>query len=152
MTEHDSTARLRILAGFTTLFIIGTDLFVVSPLLPTIARRFEVDAAHAGWMMTAFSLVYMLAAPFLGGLSDASGRRMMIVTGLALFACANALTAWSGSFPVLLGSRLFAGLAAAMVSPSIYAITGDVAPPQRRGTWLATVGLGLLVALAAAAC
>jgi predicted MFS family arabinose efflux permease len=151
MTEQSSLARVRILAGFATLFIIGTDLFVVSPLLPTIAARFHVDAAHAGWMMTGFSLMYMLAAPFLGGLSDAWGRRVMIVSGLVLFACANALTAWSGSFAILLASRMFAGLAAAMVSPSIYAITGDVAPPQRRASWLATVGLGLLVALAAGA-
>lgn len=46
---------------------------------------------------------------------------------------------------------MIAGVGAAAVTPAIYAITGDVAPPVQRGRWLAVVGSGLLMALWAGA-
>src|SRR5262245_30219168 len=62
--------RTYLTAGWLTLFVIGTDLFVVSPLLPFVKDRYNVDVATAGWTVTAFALAYMVAAPWFGGLSD----------------------------------------------------------------------------------
>lgn len=143
--------RLRIGVGWLTLFIIGTDLFVVSPLLPSIAQRFSITPSKAGWMVAVFSIMYAIGAPYLGLLSDRLGKRKMIVIGLLGFTVANTVTSAASSFPLLVGSRLLAGLSAAAVTPSIYAITGDVAPAGRRGAWLAIVGSGLLMALWAGA-
>lgn len=143
--------RIRLLVGWITLFIIGTDLFVVSPLLPLIAKNYHVTSAEAGWMVTTFSVAYVVGAPWLGTLSDKIGRRRLIVLGLFIFALANLLTAYSMNFYLLVASRLLVGLAAAAITPSIYAATGDVAPDDRRGSWLAIVGSGLLMALWAGA-
>jgi DHA1 family purine base/nucleoside efflux pump-like MFS transporter len=141
------TGRIRLLVGWVTLFIIGTDLFVVSPLLPLIAKNYHVTSAEVGWMVTTFSVAYVVGAPWLGSLSDKMGRRRLIVLGLFIFALANLLTAYSMNFSLLVSSRLLAGFAAAAITPSIYAVTGDVAPDDRRGSWLAIVGSGLLMAL-----
>jgi len=37
-----------------TLFIIGIDLFVISPLLPFISTEFNITTAVAGWIVTVF--------------------------------------------------------------------------------------------------
>lgn len=95
--------------------------------------------------------MYAVFAPWLGSLSDVLGRRKMIGIGLIGFAIANALTSFVSTFPLLLVSRGVAGLSAAAVTPSIYAITGDTAPMERRGGALAIVGSGLLMALWAGA-
>lgn len=137
--------------GWLTLFIIGTDLFVVSPLLPLISQRFSITPSTAGWMVAAFSIMYAIGAPWLGSIADRIGKRKMIVIGLLGFTVGNALTSLAISFPLLVASRMVAGLSAAAVTPSIYAITGDVAPEERRGGWLAIVGSGLLMALWAGA-
>lgn len=139
--------RFRLLIGWLTLFVIGTDLFVVSPLLSLIAKEYGITSALAGWMVTVFSIMYVVGAPKIGSLSDKVGRRSIIVAGLLLFAVANLLTSVAPSFIILLISRILAGLAAAAVTPSVYAITGDTAPDVRRGSWLAIVGSGLLMAL-----
>ncbi|GHO88523.1 MFS transporter [Dictyobacter formicarum] len=99
----------QLLIGWLTLFVIGTDLFVVSPLLPLVAGRYQISAGVAGWMVTAFSVMYMLAAPCCGLLADRLGRRSLLVAGLLGFAVANSLTGLASSFPWLLGSRLLAG-------------------------------------------
>ena len=133
--------------GWATMFAVGTDLFAVSPLLPLIAAAFGVSLAVAGLSVTVFSLAYMIGAPVLGHAADRVGRRRMLCWCLAIFGAANLLTALAGSFVWLLAARTIAGAAAAGVSPSIYALAGGAAPPDRRGSWLALVASGLLVSL-----
>src|SRR5206468_7372517 len=94
---------------------------------------------------------YMLSAPLLGYFSDRIGRRRVLIYSLLAFALANILTAGAANLPSLLAVRLFAGAAAAGISPSIYALVGSAAPPARRATWLALVVSGLLVSLAVGA-
>jgi predicted MFS family arabinose efflux permease len=105
----------------------------------------------AGLSVTTFSLAYMVSAPLSGYLSDRIGRRRVLICSLLAFALANILTAGAASLPSLLAVRLFAGAAAAGVSPSIYALVGSAAPPDRRAAWLALVVSGLLVSLAVGA-
>jgi MFS transporter, DHA1 family, purine base/nucleoside efflux pump len=45
-----------IVIGWLTMFVVGTDLFVVSPVLPLISRDYDVSPASAGLCVTVFSL------------------------------------------------------------------------------------------------
>ncbi|WP_182480699.1 MFS transporter [Peribacillus asahii] len=143
--------RISLGVGWITLFLMGTDLFVVSPLLPFISEAYEVSASTTGWMVTVFAVTYAFSAPFFGWFSDKKGRRTLITFGLLLFAISNMLTAFSPSFLWLIISRILAGLSVASITPLIYAIIGDIAPPNRRGTWLSIVVSGHLTALWAGA-
>lgn len=143
--------RVSLSVGWITLFLMGTDLFVVSPLLPFISETYKVSPATTGWMVTVFAITYAFSAPFFGWLSDKKGRRTFITFGLLLFATSNALTAFAPSFLWLIASRILAGLSVASITPLIYAIIGDIAPPNRRGTWLSIVVSGHLTALWAGA-
>src|SRR5229473_839853 len=137
-----------LMVGWLTMFVVGTDLFVVSPLLPMIAADYRVSPAVAGLCVTVFSLSYMVSAPFFGQVADRIGRRRMLVCCLAAFAAANLLTAVAASVIWLLAARVAAGVAAAGVTPSVYALVGSAAPPDRRATWMALVVSGLLLSVA----
>jgi MFS transporter, DHA1 family, purine base/nucleoside efflux pump len=143
--------RVSLIVGWITLFLMGTDLFVVSPLLPFISEAYNVGSAMTGWMVTVFAVTYAIAAPFFGWASDKKGRGIFITFGLILFTFSNALTAFSPSFAWLIISRILAGLSVAAITPLIYAIIGDIAPSNRRGTWLSIVVSGHLTALWAGA-
>ena len=143
--------RVSLSVGWITLFLMGTDLFVVSPLLPFISEEYKVSPETTGWMVTVFAVTYAFSAPVFGWLSDKKGRRTFIMFGLLLFAISNALTAFAPSFLWLIVSRILAGLSVASITPLIYAIIGDIAPPNRRGTWLSIVVSGHLTALWAGA-
>jgi MFS transporter, DHA1 family, putative efflux transporter len=133
--------------GWLTMFVIGSDLFVVSPLLPFIAADYRTSPTLAGLGVTIFSLTYMLSAPVLGRIADRIGRGRVLGYCLWVFAAANILTAVAGSLTWLLVARLCAGAAAAGVSPSIYALVGGSAPSDQRATWLSIVVSGLLMSL-----
>ena len=141
------SARARLATGWLTLFVIGTDLFVVSPLLPLIAGEFRLSAAAAGSCATVFSATYMLSAPVFGALADRFGRRQILTAALSAFALSNLLTASAGGFFWLILWRGAAGVAAAGVTPLVYAAVSEAAPPARRATWMACAVSGLLSAL-----
>lgn len=147
----DSQGRVSLSVGWITLFLMGTDLFVVSPLLPFISEQYNVSSAMTGWMVTVFAVTYAIAAPFFGWASDKNRRGIFITFGLLLFSFSNTLTAFSPSFTWLIISRILAGLSVAAITPLIYAIIGDIAPLNRRGTWLSIVVSGHLTALWAGA-
>lgn len=134
-------------AAWATLFVVGTDLFVVSPLLPLIAADYSVSPTVAGLAVTTFALSYMVSAPLLGHVADRLGPRKVLICCLATFAAANLLTAWASSLPGLLAARVLAGSMAAGVSPLLYALVGEAAPSGRRGTWLSIAVSGLLFSL-----
>jgi predicted MFS family arabinose efflux permease len=141
-------APARLAVAWLTMFLVGTELFVFSPLLPVLAADYHIAPSLAGLSVTMFALAYMVSAPLFGYFSDRIGRRRVLTCSLLAFALANILTAAAANLPSLLAVRFFAGAAAAGVSPSIYALVGSAAPPDRRATWLALVVSGLLVSLA----
>ncbi len=138
---------VRLAVAWVTLFVIGTDLFVVSPILPLIAGDYQVGAQSAGLTVMTFALGYVVAAPIFGHLADRVGRRRVLTCCLVVFAAANVLTAEAHYFAAMMAARLLCGIAAAGVTPSIYALTGTSAPAGRRGTWIAIVLTGLLSSL-----
>ena len=129
------------------MFVIGSDLFVVSPLLPLIAADYAIPPASVASSVTIFAVSYMLSAPFLGRLADRIGRRRVLRYCLCAFSAANLLTAVAGNLEFLLVVRCFAGAAAAGVSPSVYALVASSAHPDRRATCIAIAVSGLLMSL-----
>jgi predicted MFS family arabinose efflux permease len=134
--------------AWLTMFLVGTELFIFSPLLPMLAADYEIPIAVAGLSVTVFSLTYMVSAPVFGRLSDRIGRRRVLTCALLAFAAASLLTGSVASLPALFIARLLSGAAAAGVSPSVYALISSAAPPGQRATWMALVVSGLLVSLA----
>lgn len=141
----------RLACGWLTLFVIGTDLFVISPLLPLIGNAFGRSADSSGLCVTVFSLAYLFSAPVLGRVADRGGRRRTLVACLAAFILSNLLTGVAFSFGFLLATRAAAGIAASGISPLIYAGVGEAAPAHQRATWMSIAVSGLLLALSAGA-
>ncbi|MEV7289193.1 MFS transporter [Streptomyces sp. NPDC093252] len=139
-STQDTFPRWRYAGVFLLLFLFGTETFLVSPLLPTIADDIDVSESAAAQSVTAYVLVYAISAPFLGLLSDRFGRRRTLLAGTALFLLSNAAAALSGSLAPLIVSRAVAGLAAAAAGPAIWAHIAETAPDRVRGRAL---GLGM---------
>ncbi|GLF93034.1 MFS transporter [Streptomyces yaizuensis] len=132
--------RLRYAGVFALLFLFGTETFLVSPLLPSIADDIDVSEAAAASTVTAYVLVYAVCAPFLGLLSDRFGRRRTLIAGAVLFLVSNVIAALSTGLTLLVVSRAVAGLAAAAAGPAIWAHIAETAGDAVRGRAL---GLGM---------
>jgi predicted MFS family arabinose efflux permease len=130
------------------IFAIGTNLFIVVPLLPAIRHDFPVaGAADLGQLLvSAYALPYALLAPALGPLSDRVGRVPIMVGGMALLGLAAIISAWAPTLAVLAAARGVAGIGAALFTPAAYAHIGDRYPYERRERAMAVVLAGLPMA------
>ncbi|MER5782964.1 MFS transporter [Streptomyces mobaraensis] len=130
------------------MFAIGTDLFIVSGLLPSMAGDLGLSTAAAGQSVTVFALTYAVAAPVLAGLTSAVDRKTVLVVVLIVFAAGNTLSAFTTSYAVLLLSRAVAGAGAAIYASTASAVAAGITPPERRGRSLALVYAGMTTAIA----
>ncbi|MFC0626859.1 MFS transporter [Kribbella deserti] len=136
------------LAGlFVATLALGTDEFVVAGLLPELAADLQITTGTAGQLITVFALTFALGAPVMAVVLDPYPRRRVILAGLATFVVANLAAALAPAFGVLVVLRAIAGLAAAVVSSTAFAVAAQGAPPDRQGRYLSVVTAGLTVAL-----
>ncbi|RMH93070.1 Bcr/CflA family efflux MFS transporter [Lysobacter pythonis] len=82
------------------------------PAFPDIGRQFGADKLAMQQTISAYLLAYAMMSIVHGPLSDALGRRGVIIGGLVVFAIASAGCALSTSLPMLLAFRVLQGLSA----------------------------------------
>jgi MFS family permease len=81
----------------------------LSPLLPSILRRYGTTAAELNWVNAAYLLSTTLCVPLLAALGDRYGHRRLLVVAVALVAVGSVLVAVAPTFGVLLLGRVVQG-------------------------------------------
>ncbi len=102
---------LLIVVSITLMELMGT--MSINPVLPGIAREFELSPQQIGWVTTAFVVPIALGAPICGVLADRFGRKAILVPSLFLFAIAGVACALAPNFQILLAWRCLQGVGAA---------------------------------------
>jgi predicted MFS family arabinose efflux permease len=129
-------------------FAIGTEGFMISPLLPGIGADLAVSIATAGQLVTVFAFAYAISSPILTALTGGADRRKLLILAMSAFALAN-LVAWTATgYWTLMGARILLAFAAGLYVPSANALAGALVAPERRGSALAIVNGGTTVAIA----
>ncbi|BDR52903.1 MFS transporter [Bombiscardovia nodaiensis] len=133
------------LTFFLTMFLIGTDTFLISPLLPTLSALYGTPTSISGWLVSAYAIGYVIFAFVSGPISDDRDRKKVMLWGLAAFACSTALCGFASNFQLMLLFRFLAGVSASFVTPQVWAtIPVIVEKPQIvRVMGYATAGLSV---------
>ncbi len=122
----------------------------ILPYLPVFLR----DQAHAslsliGLVAAGFAVGTFLFSSPLGRLSDAIGRKPVIVSGVWLYAVSSCLFIVTKNPLWFILFRLLEGIGSAAVGPAGQAFIADITPDDRRSQaygWLTTAQFGGLVA------
>lgn len=154
MPETPATPR-KAAAAFilVTVFIDMLSIGVIIPVLPNLIKSFLGGSVSEAGLWTgifgaAWGLAQFLFTPVQGGLSDAIGRRPVVLasnfgTGVDFLFMALAPGLWW-----LLIGRIISGMTSASISTA-YAYMSDVTPPEKRagvyGLMGAAFGVGFVV-------
>ena len=84
--EPERRGRLALYAGTVSAY---ADMYLTQPVLPDLSREFGVGPARAGLTVSAVVLAIAAASSFYGPLSDALGRKRVMVGASALRAVAT---------------------------------------------------------------
>ena len=125
-------AFLRVFPGvMLAMFLASVDQTILASALPAIAASLG-GFADVSWVVTAYLLAAIVAAPIYGHVGDRFGRRVTLHAALAIFtiaslACALAPTLWA-----LILARAVQGLGGGGLMTLSQALIGESVPPRQR--------------------
>lgn len=126
-----SARRVVLLLGLAG-FIVMADNWVVSPILPAIAKAIGVRPEAAGVLIAAYMLPFGVFQLVFGPLADRFGKSRVILTTFVAFTVATALCALGGTLTTIAAFRALTGLFAAATMPISLALIADIVPMEGR--------------------
>lgn len=109
-----------------------------TPLLPLLARQLGGTPETIGVIMAASTVTGAILKMPAGAWSDVVGRAPLLLLAAGVFALLPFAYLAVGSLTALMAVRFVHGSATAIMGPVMSATISDVAPADRRATWLST--------------
>jgi MFS family permease len=123
------------------------DASILNIALPSIKNDLGFSQQSLQWVVNGYILTYGGFLLLGGRMADLLGRRLVLVTGLVVFAGASLAGGLAHSSSLLVGARFAQGLGAAMLSPAaLSSLTSTFRSTRDRntalGVWAAVSGIG----------
>jgi MFS family permease len=125
--------------------VVALGYGVVAPVLPQYARHFGVSISAATFVITAFAIMRLCAAPPAGVLVQHLGERRVYISGLLIVALSTGACAFAATYWQLLLFRSLGGLGSAMFTVSSLGLMIRISPPGARGRVAGMFSSGFLV-------
>src|SRR5262245_6660870 len=116
---------------------------IVIPFLPIYAKTLGATGLTIGIFFASFPLAQMLCMPVVSQLSDRYGRKEFIAVGQLLCCLLSLWYVFAPGIVYLILGRFVQGGTMALIFPIAMAYVGDLAPPDKRGTYMGIFNLFL---------
>lgn len=130
-------------------FMSCIDSSIVNVALPIMAKKLNTNMASIELVVTCYLIVISALVIIFGRISDIKGKKLVFMSGIAIFTLASLLCGISASLTMLIFSRVLQAVGAACTMSANQGIITQVFPANERGRALgingASVALGLLV-------
>lgn len=138
--------RLPVLFLLITVVIDAMGVGLIMPVMPELIQEVEGGglgqaAIWGGILSASFAVMQFLFAPILGNLSDAYGRRPVLLVSLVVMAADYVVMALAGSIWLLLAGRIVGGITAATHSTAT-AYMADISAPHEKAANFGLIGAG----------
>jgi MFS family permease len=128
-----------ILTGLMTpLVMIVLQGAMIGVALPGIRQGFDAQVDLMAWVVTGFSLSYMLLMPLYGSLGDGLGMRTLLLLGIVVFLLGVGISLLASNLPLMILGRVIQGAGASAVMPLTIAMISELFPANQRGSVLGT--------------
>jgi EmrB/QacA subfamily drug resistance transporter len=117
---------------------LGTSIANVA--LPTLAQAFDASFQAAQWVVLAYLLASTTVIVSVGRLGDLTGRRRLLIAGIALFTTASAVCGVAPTLLTLIAARAAQGLGAAIMIALAMALVSEAVPKARIGSAMGLLG------------
>ena len=128
-------------AGFCTF----VNLYAPQSLLPTLATAFSSSVTQTGLTITGTLVAVAIVAPFVGGISDALGRRRLILPACFALVVPTALAGLAPSLEWFLLARFLQGLLLPFIFTVFVAYIADECPGPAAMRMTGTYSMGAII-------
>src|SRR6266704_3704916 len=132
-------------------FMTLIDLTIVNVAIPQMVDKLHASLDEVLWVINAYTLVLAVLMITAGRLGDLRGKKMLFLTGIAVFTLASLACGLSQNAAELIAFRAVQGAGAALLLPQTMSIIMEMFPKETRGIalgiWGAVAGLSGAVGL-----
>jgi MFS transporter, Spinster family, sphingosine-1-phosphate transporter len=141
-----SRAATRALVVLTAINLFNyLDRYVVAPIVPDLKGAMALSDTQLGWLVPAFMIVYMIAAPVFGALGDRGSRTRPIAIGVFVWSLATMLSGLARNYPQLLAGRALVGIGEAAYVAIAPALLADCFAARSRGRVYSVLNMAIPV-------
>lgn len=134
----------------TILLLMSVQFFVylgfglIIPILPEVIVQQGYADIHVGGLITIYALSSFFTAPLWGRLSDRTGRKKLILTGLAGFALSFFLfSLFLDNLALLYMSRVIGGLFSGALYTAVTGYVADITTDEERNKYMGLLGMSI---------
>ncbi|MEC5161370.1 MULTISPECIES: MFS transporter [unclassified Janthinobacterium] len=134
------TVRWALVSLSLSMLLSSLGISIANVGLPTLAQAFNASFQQVQWVVLAYLLAVTTVIVSVGRLGDITGRRRLLLAGIALFTLASALCGFAPTLPVLIAARAVQGLGAATMMALTMAFVAETVPKARTGSAMGLLG------------
>lgn len=134
----------------TILLLMSVQFFVylgfglIIPILPEVIVQQGYSNIHVGGLITIYALSSFFTAPLWGKLSDRTGRKKLILVGLAGFAASFFLfSLFLDNLALLYMSRIIGGLFSGALYTAVTGYVADITTDEERNKYMGLLGMSI---------
>ena len=116
----------------TTMALSSIEGTIVATAMPSIVSALGGFELYS-WVFSAYLLSQAVFTPITGSLSDALGRKPVLLASIALFLLASIACGFAGTMQQLIAFRLVQGMGAAGIGTMVTTLAGDLYTVRERG-------------------
>ncbi|GAA4840584.1 hypothetical protein GCM10023310_18120 [Paenibacillus vulneris] len=131
---------------FLLTFVLGTSEFVMVGLLTEVASDMKIAISAAGSLVSAFALSFAIGTPIFTALFSRFSKYPLILILIGVFIVGNMVTAMSGSYALLLASRVVTAVVTGVLIALAMAVASETMPLEKRGPVISIIFTGFTVA------
>lgn len=129
---------------FTITLLDSIGFGIILPVMPELlmevsGESLAASATYGGWLLFAYAAMQFFFAPILGNLSDAYGRRPVLLVSLLVLAGNYFVMGLAESLTLLFIGRIASGIGAGTMS-ALNAYIADTVPAEQRAQYFGLLG------------
>lgn len=125
-------------------FFVYLGFGIIIPILPEVIVQQNLSDIHVGGLITVYALASFFTAPLWGSLSDHTGRKKLILTGLVGFSLSFFLFAlFINQLTLLYISRIIGGVFSGALYTAVTGFVADLTDEENRNKYMGLMGMSI---------
>ncbi|MFD0943973.1 MFS transporter [Savagea faecisuis] len=125
-------------------FFVYLGFGIIIPILPEVVVAENYSEVHVGGLLTIYAIASFFTAPLWGKLSDNTGRKKLILTGLVGFSASFFLFAlFMDNLTLLYVSRIVGGVFSGALYTAVTGFVADLTDEENRNKYMGLLGMSI---------
>ncbi|MTH55293.1 MFS transporter [Bacillus mangrovi] len=146
MTSIQPKSLIALISLAISAFAIGTTEFVIVGLLQTVASDLSIPVTKAGTLISGYAAAIAIGTPIVAAMTSRLPKKGLLLILLVLFIAGNVISAISGSYSLLLVSRIITAVAHGVFFAIAATVASEMVPKNRQAQAISIMFTGLTVA------